>query len=104
MNHPPTLVNSICHISIIKPSRGARIVAAFAKPGPPDMNSDLTLLVTSPGARLTGDLARQRPDWRLVALSDGPPREAVQGTLWGFVDWLGETMSGMSCRNASSLG
>ena len=63
------------------------------------MNSDLTLLVTSPGARLTGDLARQRPDWRLVALSDGPPREPVQGTLWGFVDWLGETMSGLEmCR------
>ena len=59
----------------------------------------LTLLVTAPPDRLTREIASQRPSWRLVALQDGIPQEPVQGTLWGFVDWLGETMSGLEmCR------
>ena len=63
------------------------------------MTIDLTLLVTAPPARLVADIARQRPSWRLVELRDGPPRDQLDGTVWGFIDWLGDTMSGLEmCR------
>ena len=58
-----------------------------------------TLLITSPPAGLLTELARQRPEWSLVPLGDQPPTEVTPGKVWGFVDWLCPTMSGLEvCR------
>ncbi len=63
------------------------------------MPQHTTLLITSPPAGLLADIARQRPDWNLVPLGEGPPTQVAGGKLWGFVDWLCPTMSGLElCR------
>lgn len=63
------------------------------------MPADLTLLVTAPPAGLLADVARHRPTWRMVELRDVPPPDMLEGPLWGFIDWLGESMSGLEmCR------
>lgn len=63
------------------------------------MDSRTTLLLTSTPPALIADLARRRPDWDLVPLSDGPPVAPLEGRVWGFVDWLCPSMSGLEmCR------
>ena len=58
-----------------------------------------TLLITSPPAGLLADIARQRPEWNLLPLGDLPPAQVPGGKVWGFVDWLCPTMSGLElCR------
>ena len=58
-----------------------------------------TLLITSPPAGLLADIARQRPEWNLLPLGDLPPAQVPGGKIWGFVDWLCPTMSGLElCR------
>lgn len=58
-----------------------------------------TVLITSPPAGLLAEIARQRPDWSLVLLGDHPVPEVAHGKVWGFVDWLCPTMSGLElCR------
>lgn len=63
------------------------------------MTSHTTLLITSPPPGLIADLGRQRPDWSIVKLGENPPDAPLGGTVWGFVDWLCPTMSGLEmCR------
>jgi len=64
----------------------------------PSSNS-LTLLLTAPQAELVVDLARQRPDWNIVSLGEAPPASLPPGKVWGFVDWLCPSISGLElCR------
>ena len=66
---------------------------------PNSMPQRTTLLITSPPAGLLADIARQRPDWSLLPLGDQPPQLVPSGKIWGFVDWLCPTMSGLElCR------
>lgn len=63
------------------------------------MPNSTTLLITSPPPGLLADIARQRPAWNLLPLGDQPPPQVPQGKVWGFVDWLCPTMSGLElCR------
>ena len=63
------------------------------------MPNHLSLLITSPSAGLLADIARQRPEWSLFPLSDRPPAQVPSGKVWGFVDWLCPTLSGLElCR------
>ncbi len=63
------------------------------------MSNETTVLITAPKPGLLDDLARARPDWRLVALTDQPPLLAGNGPVWAFIDWLCPTMSGLEmCR------
>ena len=63
------------------------------------MTTQTTLLLTSPPAGLLADIARNRPDWRVLALGDLPPPEPLGDKVWGFVDWLCPTISGLElCR------
>lgn len=58
-----------------------------------------TLLITAPPPQLLADIARRRPDWQVVPLGDRPPEGAIGATVWGFIDWLCPTMSGLEmCR------
>lgn len=63
------------------------------------MSQHTTLLITSPSAGLLADIARQRPAWSLIPLGGQPPPQVPAGKVWGFVDWLCPTMSGLElCR------
>ncbi|MFM5948277.1 MAG: response regulator transcription factor [Novosphingobium sp.] len=63
------------------------------------MDNQTTLLLTSTPPALVADLVRRRPDWEIVALEEGPPDAALPGKVWGFVDWLCPSMSGLEmCR------
>ncbi len=63
------------------------------------MTSVTTLLLTAPAPALLDSLGRQRPDWQLVSIDETVPESALGGSLWGFVDWLCPTMSGLEmCR------
>lgn len=63
------------------------------------MNKHTTLLLTAPPAGLLADIARKRPGWEIVPLGDVPPTAPLEGRIWGFVDWLCPTMSGLEmCR------
>lgn len=58
-----------------------------------------TLLLTTPSQGLIDAIARQRPDWEVIALRDAVPDGLTGGAIWGFVDWLCPTMSGLEmCR------
>ncbi|MFC0588113.1 winged-helix domain-containing protein [Novosphingobium aquiterrae] len=62
------------------------------------MTEQTTLLITAPDPQLLSDLARDRPAWRVIPLGDRLP-ERIEGVAWGFIDWLGPTMSGLEmCR------
>lgn len=64
-----------------------------------------TLLITNPASGLLAELARQRPDWSVLALSDDVPGTLREGPLWSFVDWLCPTMSGLEmCRRLRDAG
>lgn len=63
------------------------------------MSNQTTVLITAPTPSLLDDLARERPDWQVIALDDALPTLSAAGTVWGFVDWLCPTMSGLEmCR------
>ncbi len=63
------------------------------------MDHSTTLLITAPPPGLLADLSRRRPDWRVIPLGDAPPSEAMQGRVWGFIDWLCPSLSGLElCR------
>ncbi|MDE2435749.1 MAG: response regulator transcription factor [Sphingomonadales bacterium] len=63
------------------------------------MNTPTTLLITAPPPQLLADIARRRPDWHVVPLGEQLPEYPVGGHLWGFIDWLCPTMSGLEmCR------
>ncbi|MCC6925348.1 response regulator transcription factor [Novosphingobium sp.] len=63
------------------------------------MNKHTTLLLTAPPAGLLADIARKRPGWEIVPLEELPPSGPLDGRVWGFIDWLCPTMSGLElCR------
>lgn len=63
------------------------------------MDMHTTLLLTAPPAGLLADIARKRPDWDIVVLGDVPPSGPIGGRVWGFIDWLCPSMSGLEmCR------
>jgi len=58
-----------------------------------------TLLISSPSPTLIADIAGKRPNWTVIPLGDVPPGAPLPGKVWGFVDWLGQSMSGLEmCR------
>jgi two-component system, OmpR family, phosphate regulon response regulator PhoB len=63
------------------------------------MPNKTTLLITAPPPGLIVDLARRRPDWCVMEIGDAPPPEAIDGRVWGFIDWLCPSLSGLElCR------
>lgn len=67
------------------------------------MATPTTLLITAPSPQLLAELARKRPDWTVVPLVEWPPARWA-GSLWGFIDWLCPTMSGLEmCRRLREL-
>lgn len=63
------------------------------------MNDTVSLLITSPHPGLVSDIASKRPGWRILSLGDVPPSSRLEGKVWGFIDWLGQSMSGLEmCR------
>ena len=63
------------------------------------MNNTVSLLITSPHPGLVSDIASKRPGWRILSLGDVPPSSRLEGKVWGFIDWLGQSMSGLEmCR------
>jgi two-component system phosphate regulon response regulator PhoB len=63
------------------------------------MPNKTTLLITAPPPGLLADIARRRPDWRVVEIGDAPPPDAIDGRVWGFIDWLCPSLSGLElCR------
>lgn len=63
------------------------------------MTNQTTLLITAPPPRLLAEIARKRPGWHVVPLGDEVPGLAPDNPLWGFIDWLCPTMSGLEmCR------
>ncbi len=63
------------------------------------MESPTTILLTAPSAGLLTDIARNHPDWRVISLGEEPPSGPFEGKVWGFVDWLCPTLSGLElCR------
>lgn len=63
------------------------------------MNDTVSLLITSPHPGLVSDIACKRPGWRILSLGDMPPSGRLEGKVWGFIDWLGQSMSGLEmCR------
>ncbi|MFM5884319.1 MAG: response regulator transcription factor [Novosphingobium sp.] len=62
------------------------------------MIDQTTLLITAPAQHLLSDLTRQRPAWHVIPLTEQLP-DRIDGAIWGFIDWLGPTMSGLEmCR------
>ncbi|WP_310533778.1 hypothetical protein, partial [Novosphingobium sp.] len=57
------------------------------------MPTKTTLLITAPPPGLLVDLARRRPDWCVLEIGDAPPPEAIDGRVWGFIDWLCPSLS-----------
>jgi two-component system phosphate regulon response regulator PhoB len=63
------------------------------------MDQDTTLLITAPPAGLLADLSHRRPHWRVIPLGDVPPPGPIGGRVWGFIDWLCPSLSGLElCR------
>jgi two-component system phosphate regulon response regulator PhoB len=63
------------------------------------MDHSTTLLITAPPPGLLADLSRRRPEWRVIPLGDAPPDEPMRGPVWGFIDWLCPSLSGLElCR------
>lgn len=63
------------------------------------MESPATLLITSPPSGLLGEIALRHPSWRVIPLADTPPDAALTGRVWGFIDWLCPSLSGLElCR------
>ncbi|MEN9683340.1 MAG: hypothetical protein RLZZ427_1091 [Pseudomonadota bacterium] len=65
------------------------------------MTTSTRLLLTSPSPQIIAELARRQPDWQVLPLGDQdqdydlPPG----GPIWGFIDWLCPSMSGLElCR------
>lgn len=59
------------------------------------MTAPMTLLLTTPDPDLLGELARVRPDLRLLPLGSTIPAERFDGPVWCFVDWLLPDTSGI---------
>lgn len=59
------------------------------------MTPPMTLLLTSPDPRLLGEIARARPDLRLLPLGSTIPADRFDGPVWCFVDWLLPDTSGI---------
>lgn len=63
------------------------------------MNHDTTLLITAPPPGLLADISSRRPDWRVMPLGEVPPEGPLPGKVWGFIDWLCPSLSGLElCR------
>lgn len=63
------------------------------------MTASTTLLLTTPSPNLVAELARRKPEWQILPLGDQAPDSPVGASLWGFIDWLCPTMSGLElCR------
>lgn len=63
------------------------------------MAQQTTLLITSPSPGLVADIAKARPNWSLIPISDQPFALVPGGQVWGFIDWLCPTISGLElCR------
>jgi two-component system phosphate regulon response regulator PhoB len=63
------------------------------------MESPATLLITSPPSGLLADIAGRHPLWRVIPLADSPPEGMLTGKVWGFIDWLCPSLSGLElCR------
>ena len=87
-----TIPSSNCHLS-------RAIVFDHSDSRPLLMPNHLSLLLTSPSNGLLADIAHRRPEWTLFSLTDRPPAQVPSGKVWGFVDWLCPSMSGLElCR------
>lgn len=63
------------------------------------MTSATTLLITTPSPVLVDELGNLRPDWLVVPLAEAIPAHLNGGEVWGFIDWVCPTMSGLEmCR------
>lgn len=61
---------------------------------------DLThVLISIDKAGLIGEIGRKRVDWRVVPIDPATAEPEMGGPAWAFIDWIGETMSGIEqCR------
>lgn len=83
----------------MKESRKSRILATIVNTHTLIMDKDITLLVTAPAEGLLAEVARRRPGWRTLPLDELPTEAPIGGEIWGFIDWIGTTMSGLEmCR------
>lgn len=65
----------------------------------PEMKNDTTLLLTAPSPGLLADISSKRPEWRVLPLGEVPPEGPLAGKVWGFIDWLCPSLSGLElCR------
>lgn len=63
------------------------------------MTQETLLLITAPPPQLLADIARDRPDWQVIPLDDPHLHLPAGANIWGFIDWLCPTMSGLEfCR------
>ncbi len=63
------------------------------------MHSQTTLLIPFNKELLIGEIDRRRPDWNVIPLDLAVRDPGLTGPCWAFVDWIGETMSGIElCR------
>jgi two-component system, OmpR family, phosphate regulon response regulator PhoB len=63
------------------------------------MQRHTTLLIPSGYPELIADLVVRRPDWEVIPLSPARLHSSLPPSSWAFVDWIGESMSGLElCR------
>ena len=63
------------------------------------MLAQTNVLIPFDKASLIGEIDRRRPDWNVVSLDTAVRDPALAGPCWAFVDWIGESMSGIElCR------
>ncbi|MEQ1541130.1 MAG: response regulator transcription factor [Novosphingobium sp.] len=63
------------------------------------MTSPTTVLITAPPDQLLAAIGAERPDWQIMPLGEHIPADLAGVAVWGFIDWLCPTMSGLEmCR------
>jgi two-component system phosphate regulon response regulator PhoB len=63
------------------------------------MTSQTTVLITAPPDHLLAAIGAERPAWQVMPLGEQIPADLAGASVWGFIDWLCPTMSGLEmCR------
>ncbi|WP_296676468.1 response regulator transcription factor [Novosphingobium sp.] len=63
------------------------------------MTDMTTILITAPSLVLVHSLCEMRPEWQVIPLGESIPDGPIGGAVWGFVDWVCPTISGIEmCR------